>query len=131
MPVSVNADNFEAEVLGADVPVLVDFYSERCAPCRLLRPVLEGLAGEYAGRLKLCLFNIEREPGESDADYEDKFRVLLTCGVMNLPTLLLFAGGAPRRTLVGLHSREDLLEILREEGLAPPPGQGAGEAPGE
>ena len=117
VPVKLSTDNFASEVLRAKVPVLVDFYGERCAPCRLLRPILLELAGEYAGKLKICMLNTDREPCESDKDYENKFRTILSYGVMNLPTMLLFTGGKLRRSLIGLHTKQELLEILREEGL--------------
>jgi len=119
MPVPVNAENFETEVLGAGLPVLLDFFGERCMPCRLLRPILIELAEEYAGRLKVCMMNTDREEGESEADYREKLRVILDYGVQNLPTLLLFAEGKPRRTVVGLHTKEELQDILAQEGLRP------------
>ena len=131
MPVLVRANNFQSEVLGAKLPVLVDFYGERCAPCRLQRPVLLELGEEYAGNLKICMLNTDREPGESDQDYENKFRTMITYGVMHLPTLLLFTGGKLRRTLIGLHTRQELLDVFREEGLELPPRQPDEEDPGD
>jgi len=118
MPVQVRADTFEAEVLRARLPVLVDVFGERCAPCRLLRPTLLEIEEEYAGQLKICMLNTGRESGENEKEYEDKFRIILTYGVRGVPTMLLFTGGELRRALVGLHAKEELLGILREEGLA-------------
>ena len=118
MPVLVRPNNFDAEVLDARLPVLVDFFGERCAPCRLQRPILVELGEAYTGQLKICMFNTDREPRESESDYEAKFRTMISYNVMHLPTLLLFFGGALRRTLIGLHTRQELLDILRGESLA-------------
>jgi len=117
MPVLLGAKNFRSQVLRAKLPVLVDFYGERCMPCRMQRPVLLRLEEECAGQLKICMLCTDRESGESDKDYEAKLRTVLSYGVMNLPTLLLFMKGKPRRTLIGLHTGQALLDILREEGL--------------
>jgi len=118
MPLLVKPKNFEAEVLDANLPVLVDFFGERCVPCHMLRPILVELSEEYAGQLKICMFNTDKERRESDEDYEEKFRTLADYNVMHLPTMLLFLQGRLRRTLIGLHTRQELLDILGEEGLA-------------
>ena len=131
MPVLVRADNFESEVLEAKLPVLVDFFGERCMPCRLLRPTLLELGEEYAGQLKICMFNTEREPEETKEEYHDKFRTALTYGVMNLPTMLLFIDGKLRRTLIGLHTKQELLDIFLEEDLRLTPRQPNENDPGD
>jgi len=118
MSVLVKPKNFEAEVLRAETPVLVDFFGEHCLPCLLLRPILLALGEELAGRLKICMFNTDRERRESDEDYDEKFRTIAEYGVMHLPTLLLFMDGELRRRLIGMQSREELLEAFAEEGLA-------------
>lgn len=124
MPIVVKARSFEAEVLKAKLPVLVDFWGARCGPCRLQRPILLELARECAGQLKICMFNTDPEEGESEEEYREKYDALLEYGVRSLPTLLLFSEGKLVRGMVGLHSREELLEILREEGLAVRPEEG-------
>ena len=131
MPILVNPKNFEAEVLDSRLPVLVDFFGERCIPCHMQRPILVDMGEEYAGRLKICMFNTDRERRDTDEDYEEKFRTLAAYGVMHLPTLLLFTGGKLRRALIGLHTREELLGILDEEGLALQPHVGGQPGPGE
>ncbi|MDR2752830.1 MAG: thioredoxin [Oscillospiraceae bacterium] len=119
MPVVVRAKNFAAEVLEAskETPVLVDFFGERCMPCRMLRPVLLQIAAEYAGQLKVCMLNTDKEAAESDEEYQEKFKIILTYNVMNLPTMLLFAEGKLQRTLIGLHTKAELLDIFAAEGL--------------
>jgi len=113
MSINVNTKNFATEVQKAKGPVLVDFYGEQCLPCKLLRPILAGLANEYK-TLKLCMFNTDREVQETDAEYEKKFKLLNHFQVMNLPTVLLFLDGELRTAIIGLHSKEEILEVFRE-----------------
>ena len=126
MPIVVRARNFAPEVLEATCPVLVDFYGEQCVPCRLLRPILLELSSEYEG-IKFCMFNTDRELWETDEDYEDKFAVLAAYNVMSLPTMLLFHNADLVTTLVGLHTKEELLDIFKSlnitlKELPKPPG---------
>lgn len=123
MPVLIKPNNFDAEVLQPDLPVLVDFFGERCVPCRMQRPILIELGEEYTGQLKVCMFNTDQEAQETEAEYMEKFRIITKYNVMHLPTLLLFVGGEVRRALVGLHTKQDLLQIFAEEGLALQPGK--------
>ena len=81
---------FENDVLKSDQPVLVDFWAEWCGPCRMIAPVLDALATEYAGRVKIVKVNVD-ENSESAATY----------GVRGIPTLLLFKNGALVETKVG------------------------------
>lgn len=82
--------SFEADVLKAEVPVLVDFWAEWCGPCRMIAPVLDALATEYAGKIKIVKVNVD-ENSESAATY----------GVRGIPTLLLFKNGELVETKVG------------------------------
>jgi len=131
MPVLVKPKNFEAEVLQSELPVLVDFFGERCVPCHMLRPILLDLGEECAGQLKICMFNTDRERRDTDGDCEEKFRTLVAYDVRHLPTMLLFTGGKLRRTLIGLHTKEELLGIFEEEGLALQPRVGGQPGPGD
>ena len=131
MPVLVKPKNFEAEVLESKLPVLVDFFGERCVPCHMLRPILLELGEAYTGQLKICMFSTDRERRETSEDYEEKFRTLESYGVMHLPTMLLFVGGGLRRTLIGLHTKQELLEIFAQEGLALQPRVGGEPGPGD
>ena len=137
MPVLIKPKDFDAEVLDSKVPVLVDFFGERCVPCHMLRPILVELGEEYAGQLKICMFNTDKERRESDEEYEEKFRTLADYSVMHLPTMLLFMDGGLRRTLIGLHTKQELLDVFGEEGLAleprvsDQPGPGEGQDGGE
>ena len=99
MPVSqVNDINFAKEVLESPLPVLVDFWAPWCAPCRLVAPVLEEIAEEYAGRLKVVKLNTDENPA-----------IAMKYNIMSIPTLLLFkhgevldetAGAVPKHVIV-------------------------------
>ena len=86
----VSDANFESEVIKAEIPVLVDFWAEWCGPCRMIAPILEDLASEYAGKVKIVKLNVD-ENTVSSATY----------GVRGIPTLLLFKNGEVVGTIVG------------------------------
>jgi len=115
MPTTVRANNFTEEVLRSAGFVLVDVYGEQCMPCKLLSPILMELSREY--ELKLCMLNVDREPHETQAEYEEKFNMLAHFQVMNLPTMLLFRDGQLATSLIGLHTKEELLKAFGKLGL--------------
>ncbi|MDB6031184.1 MAG: trxA, partial [Verrucomicrobiales bacterium] len=92
--VTITDANWDEEVLKSTVPVLVDFWAEWCGPCKMLAPVLEELATEYAGKAKVAKLNIE----ESQA-LANQFRIT------SIPTVLLFKNGQPTEQIVGLRSK--------------------------
>jgi len=93
--------SFQKEVLQSAVPVLVDFWAEWCGPCKMLGPVLDELAGEYVGRVKVGKVNID-EHQKVASDY----------GIRAIPTLLLFKDGEVAEQIVGLRSKRDLKASL-------------------
>jgi thioredoxin 1 len=95
--VKLNKANFEQEVLKSPVPVVVDFWAEWCGPCKMVAPVLDELAGEYDGRVRIGKVNIDEEQ-ELAADF----------GVTSIPTFLLFKAGDVVGQLVGMKSKRDL-----------------------
>ena len=99
--VTVTDREFDATVLNAEVPVLVDFWAEWCGPCRMLGPTVESLADDYAGRVKVAKLNIDDNP-EAAARY----------GVRSIPTLILFKDGKPSETTVGLRPKAQLAELI-------------------
>ncbi len=105
--VEINENNFQSEVLDSNQPVLVDFWAEWCGPCKALAPVLEELASEQAGRLKVAKVNVDNHPG-----------LAARFGVQSIPTLLYFTGGQVRDQLVGLVGKRAL--AARLEKLAAP-----------
>lgn len=101
--VHVSDGDFEAEVLKADKPVLVDFWAPWCGPCRAIGPAVEALAGEYQDRLKVAKVNID-----------DNAKTAQTYGVMSIPTLVLFKGGKVFDTVVGLVPKERLEAFVKK-----------------
>ncbi len=99
--VEVTDDTFEQEVLRSKTPVLVDYWAEWCGPCKMIAPVLEEIAQEYAGRLKVAKLNIDENPGTPP-----KF------GIRGIPTLMLFKNGAVEATKVGAVSKSQLAAFL-------------------
>lgn len=98
---SVSDASFEQDVLQADGPVLVDYWAEWCGPCKMIAPVLDEIAKDYDGRLKICKLNID-ENQETPAKY----------GVRGIPTLMLFKGGNVEATKVGALSKSQLAAFL-------------------
>ncbi|MFG3194795.1 thioredoxin family protein [Streptomyces sp. NPDC048208] len=99
----VTDGNFEAEVLGSDLPVLVQFTADWCGPCRQLAPVLKDIAFTEGDRLKVVQLDVDRNPGTT-----------ISYGVLSTPTLMVFQGGEPVRSMVGARPRRKLLEELAD-----------------
>jgi thioredoxin 1 len=99
--ITLTSENFEREVMQSSVPVLVDFWAEWCGPCMRLAPVLEELATDYAGRLKIGKVNVDQY-GELAAPYK----------VMSIPNLVFFKGGKPVQQVVGYKSKAELKPII-------------------
>src|SRR2546423_7125404 len=95
--VSLTPENFSTEVLQASTPVLVDFWAEWCGPCKMIAPVLDELAEEYQGRVKIGKVNIDEQQALA-AEY----------GIRAIPTLLLFHQGQVADQIVGLRNKRDL-----------------------
>jgi thioredoxin 1 len=95
--VSLTQANFSTEVLQSPNPILVDFWAEWCGPCKMLAPILDELAEEYSGRVRIGKVNID-DSQELAAQY----------GIRSIPTLLLFKQGQVAEQLVGLRSKRDL-----------------------
>ena len=104
--VHVSDASFEQDVLSSDVPVLVDFWAEWCGPCKMIAPVLDELAGEYAGKLKICKVDVDANP-----EVPGKF------GIRGIPTLILFKDGNAEATKVGALSKTQLVEFI-DTGIA-------------
>ena len=103
MEYTFTTDNFETEVLGSDVPVLVDFWATWCMPCRMLAPVIEEIASENEGKIKVGKVNVDENP-----DLARKYRA------MSIPTVLVFKNGELTATSVGVDSKENILKLLEK-----------------
>ena len=96
-----STDDFEAEVLKSDIPVLVDFWAEWCGPCRAIGPIVDELATEYSGKAKIGKLNVDTD-NQVAAQY----------GVRSIPALLIFKDGAVANQIVGAVPKEKITELL-------------------
>ncbi len=99
--IKITNENFEKEVIQADVPVLIDFWAAWCGPCMMQAPALDELADAYKN-IKIGKINIDEEP-----------ELAMKFGVMSIPTLMYFKGGEATETLVGLRSADQIAEALK------------------
>lgn len=103
LEVNLNEENFENEVLRSEKPVLVDFWATWCGPCKMIAPVLEEIAKEYEGRVKVGKVNIDEQ-----RDLATKYQI------SSIPTLILFKQGRIVNVLVGFRSKSELEKVLDE-----------------
>lgn len=97
----VTKNDFDKEISGSNLPVLVDFWAPWCGPCRMLAPVLDELAGEMNGKVKILKVNVDEEP-----ELASKF------GVMSIPTVIAFKQGKATNKVVGFRSKEDFKSMI-------------------
>lgn len=100
--INVTDGTFEQEVLQADQPVLVDFWASWCGPCKMVGPIVEELADDFAGKAKVCKLNVDENTKTAQA-----------YGVMSIPTLILFKGGKEVDRVVGFRPKADLAQLLQ------------------
>jgi len=98
---TVNDLNFKAEVLDSEIPVLIDFWAEWCAPCKLIAPVVAEIAAEYEGKVKVAKLDVDSNPQTS-----------MNFGIRSIPTLLIFKNGKPFETIVGAIPKQQILDKL-------------------
>ena len=99
----VTEASFDAEVIASATPVLVEFGATWCPPCRMIEPVLEAVAAERAGSLRVVSVDVDAQPG-----------LQMRYGALSVPTLLLFVGGRPVRHAVGYRPKNALLRLVDE-----------------
>jgi len=96
-------DNFDTEVLKSNLPVLVDFWAEWCGPCKMIAPIVEEIAGDYAGKVKV---------GKVHVDFNNQ--VAMQYGIRGIPALLVFKGGSVANQIVGAVPKNNITQILDE-----------------
>jgi thioredoxin 1 len=100
--VKIDTNNFEADVLGADEPVVVDFWAEWCGPCKMIAPALEELSGELDGQVKIAKVNIDENP-----------QIAAQYGIRSIPTLYMFKGGEVVDQMVGAVPKGKLSDWMK------------------
>jgi len=101
--VTVTKENFEAEVVNSDIPVIIDFWAEWCVPCKMIGPVLAEISEEYKGKLKVAKVNVD-EAGELASEYN----------IISIPTLLVFNKGEVIKQQVGTVSRQGIEGLFKD-----------------
>ena len=99
---AVTTDEWASEVIASDKPVLVDFWAEWCGPCRMVGPVIEEIASEQGENLKVVKLNVDEEP-----------KIARDFGIMSIPTLVVFKGGAEAKRWVGAKGKAQLMSDLQ------------------
>ncbi len=95
-------DNFEAEVIGAELPVLVDFWAVWCMPCKMVAPVVAEISQEYAGKLKVGKLDVDNNPG-----------VAQRYGIRSIPSLLIFKGGEVAQMVIGAVPKQQIVAKVK------------------
>ncbi len=101
MPVKVTTNTFKTEVLESKIPVVVDFWAQWCRPCLMVAPILEEIASEYEGRVKIAKINVDEEPALAN-----QYRIA------SIPTKILFQKKKKKNQVIGVMRKEDLIKRL-------------------
>lgn len=99
--INLTESNFEEEVLKSNMPVLVDFWATWCGPCQMLAPVIEQIAQENAGKIKVCKVNVD--------DFQS---LAIKYGVASIPTVIAFKGGQESGRKIGFCSKDELISLI-------------------
>lgn len=100
-PIEITDINFQTEVIESSVPVLVDFWAVWCGPCKVIAPVVEEIAGEYQGKLKVGKMDVDNNP-----------ETAIKFGIRSIPTLMVFKGGKVVEQIIGATPKRNLLDKL-------------------
>ncbi|MCI8520187.1 MAG: thioredoxin [Clostridia bacterium] len=103
MEITLTSSNYDSEVLKSDKLVLVDFWASWCGPCKMVSPIIEQLAKEYDGKVKVCKLNVD-----------DEGSIAAQNAIVSIPTVILFENGKPVKKLIGAHSLDDYEDAIDE-----------------
>jgi len=106
--IEITSSNFQSEVVESDIPVLLDMWAAWCGPCRMVSPIVDELAGEYAGRIKVGKLDVDAEPG-----------IAASFGVASIPTIVLIKDGKVVAHAIGARPKAQLAQALRLDEFAP------------
>lgn len=95
--------NFEAEVIKSPIPVLVDFWAEWCGPCRMIAPIIDEIASELNGKVKVAKVNVDEAQS-----------LAMRFGIMSIPTIIIFKGGIPATQVIGAVAKKQLLDKINQ-----------------
>ena len=99
--IELNKDNFEKEVMEAEVPVLIDFWANWCGPCRMMSPVIDKIAEEMGDKLKVCKVNVDQ-----NHELAEKYEI------MTIPAFIVIKNGAESGRTIGVQPKEDILKLI-------------------
>ncbi|MDD6485224.1 MAG: thioredoxin [Clostridiales bacterium] len=103
MEITLTHENYDGEVLKSNVPVLVDFWAPWCGPCRMVAPVIEEIAQEYGGKIKVGKVNVDEQGALASQN-----------AIVSIPTVILFVNGKPAEKMVGAHSFDDYADMVEK-----------------
>lgn len=99
----ITTENFEKEVLNSEIPVLVDFFANWCSPCKMMSPVVEELAKEMEGKVKVY-----------KVDTDEEQNLAIKYGIMSIPTFIVFKNGEPVNKAIGMRDKAELIELIEK-----------------